>query len=215
MDVNVKYNDENILIKNVETVEELKEKLGEIDKFREFVFDEWKLFHDEVELENPQKRLVELEDGVQGITLVEPEEKTKGEGEVSREITTDNTCYIIVNDREGKKIHKIEGNNIKRVKVARKYYLRGSQKIGFIKRIWRNNSSEREVECTVYDVKTRGWILLFTRDGSEEVQLTTDRKTEQLNPGPNKIYQENVLMSGDDSLTKESILDQIEQHFQS
>jgi len=215
MDVNVKYNGENILIKNVKTVEELKEKLGEANRFREFVFDEWKLFHNEVELDNPQKRLVELEDGVQGITLVEPEEKTKGEGEVSREITTDNTCYIIVNDREGDKIHKIEGSIFKRVKVARKYYLLGSQEIGFIKRIWRNNSSAREVECTMYDVKSRGCILLWTRYGSEEVQLTTGRKTEQLNPGLNKTYHENILMSGDDSLTKESILDQIEQHFQS
>merc|ERR1711910_204639 len=100
MNVNVEYDGgDPIPVKNVKTVGELKEKLRETEgtNFKEFDFDEWKLYQGEKELDDPKMLLVKLAQGGEGITLVKPDEKQKG-NEKSRSIYTDKTRYIVFHD---------------------------------------------------------------------------------------------------------------------
>ena len=103
------------------------------------------------------------------------------------------------------------------VKGCRKYFYWGSQKIGLITNIRRNNT-EREVDCTIYNVKGSGAIYISERDGAVKgivkVELIKGNSIKELEPLPNtKSYLETNLrfvQENDDQRTTIEILDLIE-----
>jgi len=221
MNVIVKYDGSDILVENVETVEELKEKLRETEgsNFQECDFDKWKLCLGGVELD-PKMLIVELAQGGEGITLVKPEEEPKG-NEKSRYILSDKTRYIVFHDFllwPKHKIYKLEANKLEKVKGSREggpaYLLKGSQEIGLIKKVIRINDNERKVECISYDVKAHGKIFIWkTDDQMEIVQLghINNEERENLEPLPNhKTYLEKDLEYITDDRSTTEILNLIE-----
>jgi len=166
MNITVLYQlSDYVRVENVETVGELKRKLGQHADFDDHEdWDAWKLFLLGIELDDPKKRLADLDipDGI-SIILTAPAEAERI-GSKNREYTTDKKRFLVIQTGRGLEMKTIKPEKPQTAALPQEFYFFGKQRFGLITNIVedKRKPGEKKIKCAIYEVDDEGYICLET-----------------------------------------------------
>jgi len=154
-----------VFIQNVETIGDLKFKLGQHADFDDHEdWDAWKLFLLGIELDDPTKRLADLDipDGI-SIILTAPAEAERI-GSKNRGYTTDKNRFLVIQTGRGLEMKTIKPEKPHTAALPQEFYFFGKQRFGLITNIVEDKSKpgEKKIRCAIYEVNDEGFICLNT-----------------------------------------------------
>ena len=160
----------------METIGELKLKLGQHADFDDHEdWYAWKLFLLGIELDDPKKRLADLDipDGI-SIILTAPAEAERI-GSKNREYTTDKSRFLVIQTGRGLEMKTIKPEKPHTAALPQEFYFFGKQRFGLITNIVedKRKPGEKKIWCAIYEVNDEGYICLETHhDDLRQPEMT-------------------------------------------